>query len=82
MGLANVDLNNISLDNDNFDDNDPKIIIHIRLMAQCNEYKQSKACKKEIGKTLMPVARNPKKWWDWCMSEDESKNGRNGTIFC
>ena len=33
MGLANVDLNNISLDNDNFDDNDPKIIIHIRLMA-------------------------------------------------
>ena len=21
----------------------------------------------------MPVAWNPNRWWDWCMSEDEKK---------
>ena len=31
MGLANVDLNNISLDDDNLHSADPETIIHIRL---------------------------------------------------
>ena len=33
MGLANVDLNNVTLDDDNFDDVDPETITHVRLMA-------------------------------------------------
>ena len=34
MGLVNVDLNNVSPDDDNFDDvDDPETIIHARLMA-------------------------------------------------
>ena len=38
---------NTNLD-DNFDEDNPEIIIHIRLMVWCNAYKQHKACKKEI----------------------------------
>ena len=59
MGLANVNLNNVSLDDVNFDDDDPETIIHVRLMAQCNRYKQHKAYKKEISKGLMPEAWPP-----------------------
>ena len=32
MGILNIDLNNINLDN-NFDEDDPDTIIHIRLLA-------------------------------------------------
>ena len=28
----------------------------------------------------MALAWYPRKWWDWCMSEDEKKKG-NRTIF-
>ena len=21
----------------------------------------------------MPIAQHPKRWWEWCMSEDEKK---------
>ena len=33
MGLVNVNLNNVSLYDVNFGDDDPETIIHIRLMA-------------------------------------------------
>ena len=33
----------MDLDDDNFDDDDPETIIHTRLMAGCNRYKQRKA---------------------------------------
>ena len=33
MGLVDVDFNNVNLDDDNYDDVDPKTIIHVRLMA-------------------------------------------------
>ena len=38
---------NTNLD-DNFDEDNSEIIIHIRLMVWCNAHKQHKACKKEI----------------------------------
>ena len=50
MGLVNVDLNNAGLDDDDFDDDDPKTIINVRLMAWCNRYKNCKACIKEISR--------------------------------
>ena len=37
--LVTKDLNNINLDGDNFDENDPEIIIHDWIMACCNRYK-------------------------------------------
>ena len=64
MGLATIDLNNIWPDDDNFDD---ETIIHVKLVAWCNRYKQHKALKKEISKELMPVAWHPARRWEWCM---------------
>ena len=43
MGLVNVDLNNVSLNKDNFDDDDPETVTHVRLMTWCNGQKQHKA---------------------------------------
>ena len=33
MGLNAINLNNIILEDDNFDEDDPETIIHVRLMA-------------------------------------------------
>ena len=33
MGILSVDLNNINLDDVNFDEDDPETITHVRLMA-------------------------------------------------
>ena len=54
--LISVDLNNINLDDANFSEDDPEIIIHVRLRAWCKKFKQCKACKKDISKELMPIA--------------------------
>ena len=46
MVLVNVDLNNAILDDVNFENDDPEIIIFVKRMAQRNRYKQHKTCKK------------------------------------
>ena len=33
MGIVSIDLNNINVNNTNYDDDDPETIIHIRLLA-------------------------------------------------
>ena len=51
--IVNVGFNNFKIHDDNFDDDeegDPKTIIHIRLMAWCNRYKQRKAYTKRLAK--------------------------------
>ena len=45
MGILNIDLNNINLDN-NFDEDDPDTIIHIRILAWHIKFKKQKALKK------------------------------------
>ena len=47
MGILSVDLNNINLDDVSFDEDDPKNIIHVRLMVWCNRFKQRKAFKQK-----------------------------------
>ena len=42
MGILSVDLNNINLDDGKFDEDDSETIIHVRLMAWCNRFKQRK----------------------------------------
>ena len=42
MVLVNVDCNNVSLDDVNFDNDDPETMIHIRLMTWCDRYKQQR----------------------------------------
>ena len=55
MGLVNVYLDNVSLDYDNFDDDDSEAITNVRPMAWFDIYTQRKAFKKEISKDLMTV---------------------------
>ena len=39
MGILSIDLNNINLDDVNFDEDDPEAIIHVRLMTWHNRFK-------------------------------------------
>ena len=48
--FRSLNLKNISLDDDIFDDYDPEIISHIRFMTWYDKFKEHKACKKEISK--------------------------------
>ena len=56
MGLVDVDLNNITLDDDDFDDDNPETLIYVRFRAWCNGFKQLKVCKKETSTELISVA--------------------------
>ena len=42
-------------------------------MAWHSKYKQCNACQKKISIELLHVTWHPIKWWDWCMSEDKTK---------
>ena len=72
-GILNIDLNCINLDDNNFDEDDPDIIIHVRLLAWHTKFEKGKALKKDISEELMPAALHSNRWWDWCMVEDEKK---------
>ena len=54
-GIVNIDLNNISLD-DNFDEDDPHAIVLVRLLAWQIKFEKRKALKKELNKKLTPAA--------------------------
>ena len=71
MGICSVNLGNINLDN-NFDEDDPDTIILIRLLPWHSKFKKRKALKK-ISEELLPIASRPKRWWNFCMPEDEKK---------
>ena len=36
--------------------------------------KNEKAQKASIKKDLTPIAWHASRWWDWCMSEDETRD--------
>ena len=55
MGVLNIELNNINLDND-FEGDDPDTIILIRLLASHIKFEKRKELKKELSEELMPVA--------------------------
>ena len=46
MGILGQDLNNINVDDTSSYKDDPKIIIHVKLLARHNGFKQRKAFKK------------------------------------
>ena len=72
MGLVIIDLDNINLDDDNFDEDALETIIHVRLMAWCNRFKQRKACKKDRRRIIEwhLIKWHPTRVWDWCMTKD------------
>ena len=72
MGILNIDLNNINLDN-NFDEDDPDTITLIRLLTWHIKLEKRKELKENISEELMAIAWHPKRSWDWRVPEDEKK---------
>ena len=66
MSILRIDLNDINLDDVNFDQDDPETIVHVRLINWYNKH-DSENSKKIISKKLMPAAWHPIRYWDWCM---------------
>ena len=60
MGILSIDLNNINLDDDKFDDDDPEAIVQVRLMSWYNKRKHCKTSKNDISKVLMPLMASNK----------------------
>ena len=73
MGILSAGLNNINVDDTNYDKDDLENMIYIRLLAWHIKFEKRKALKKDINEELMLVAWHPKRWWNFCMSEDEKK---------
>ena len=46
MGILNIDLNNISHDDTNYNEDDPETIIHIRLLAWHIKFGKAKHLRK------------------------------------
>ena len=65
MGVFNIDLNIINLDN-NFDKDDPVTIILMRLWHI--KFEKRKALKVKV-----PIAWHSKRWWNFFMSKVEKK---------
>ena len=77
MGILNRDLNNINLDNTNYHEDDPDTII-VRLFTWHIKFEKHK---KDLSEDLMPIAWHPKRWWNFCVSEDEKKEIEIEPIF-
>ena len=76
MSILGVDLNINKLDHVSFNVYECQTLIHVIRKDCRNRLKQRKVFKKCISKKLMPVAWNPKRWWDWSMSKDQKKRRR------
>ena len=70
IGIFNLDLNNINLDDTNYDEDDADTIIHVWLFAWHIKFEKRKTLKKKLSERLIPVAWYTNRWWYWCMSED------------
>ena len=55
MGILNINIDNINLDN-NFDEDDPDAIILLRLSAWHTKFEKRKALRKKLNKKVMPLA--------------------------
>ena len=73
MCILSIDLNNMKLFDTNYKEDDPETVIHIRLVAWHIKFEKHKALKKELNEKLMLVASCPRRWWNFCMSEDEKR---------
>ena len=48
MGIFRIDLNNINLDNSNYDEEEPETIIHVRLLAWHIKFEKRKVIEKIV----------------------------------
>ena len=72
MGLLNIDLNNINID-DYFDEDGPNTIILVRLLNPHIKSGKCKELEEELSEELLLVQWHLNRWWDWSMSEDDRK---------
>ena len=73
MHILAVDLNEISLDEDNnFDEDDPDTIVNVRFWLGIIYLKNVKHLKK-INEEFVPLVMHPKRWWKFCKSENKKK---------
>ena len=61
MGILNIDIHNINLD-DKFNEDDPRTIILIRLLALHIKFRKRKELEIEFSEELIPVAWHPDRW--------------------
>ena len=73
MGILNIDLNNINLDN-NFDEHNPDTVILMGLLNWNIKFEKCNELKKMISEELMLIEWHPKRWLNFCISEDEKKD--------
>ena len=65
MAIRGVDLNNNNkLDHVTFNSDECQTFINVTRRDCCNSFKQRKYLKKVSANKLMPVAWNPRRWWD------------------
>ena len=85
MGILGVDLDKINFDDDNnFQEDNPEIIIHAKILAWHSKFEQPKARKERYYHILfyrhflffsnLKLAWHPTRWWDWCLSKDKKKS--------
>ena len=55
-GILSIDLNNINLDDTNYNKHDPETIIHVRILAWNIKSEKRKALKKELNEETMLIA--------------------------
>ena len=73
MGTLYIDLNNINLDDANYDKNGPDTITLIRLLALHIKFEKHKELKKMISEELIPIAWHSSRSRNFCVPEDEKK---------
>ena len=65
MAIIGVDLNNNNkLDHVTFNSDECQTFINVTRRDCCNSFKKRKYLKKVSANKLMPVAWNPRRWWD------------------
>ena len=62
MGIIGTDLNNIKLDDTNYNEDDPEAIIYVRLLARHGRFENRKALKKELNEELIVKVWHPRRW--------------------
>ena len=73
MGIVTIDLNNINHEDTNYNKDDIKTVIQVRLLAWHIKFKKREALKKDINEELILIAQHPKGWWNFCMPKEEEK---------
>ena len=64
MGVLNIDLKNINLDDTNYQQDDPDTTILSDFWLGILNFKNAKLLKK-MSEELTPIAWHPKRWWDF-----------------